>query len=143
MHIRRMESTDAAAVAELSGQLGYPTTEHAMLHRYQALAENVEHALFVAENEDERVIGWIHAFAKKGLGFDPYVEITGMVVDEKCRGQGTGRKLLSKAEKWAVSHGFSVVSLRSQTKREDAHRFYVNAGYEQRKTSFKFVKRFQ
>ena len=142
MHIRRMESTDAAAVAELSGQLGYPATELEILQRIQKLSENVEHAAFVAEDENERVVGWLHAFVKKGISFNPYIEVTSLVIDEKCRGQGMGQKLLSKAEKWAVSRGYATVAISSQTKREDAHRFYVSAGYEQHKTSHKFVKRF-
>lgn len=136
-----MESTDAAAVAELAGQLGYPATEHDIAHRYRAISENSEHAVFVAENESERVIAWLHAFAKRGMNFDACVEITGLVVDEKCRGQGVGKKLLAKVEKWAFSRGYKTVAVRSQTKREEAHRFYLGAGYEQQKSQYKFVKR--
>jgi GNAT superfamily N-acetyltransferase len=66
--------------------------------------------------------------------------IGGLVVREDARGLGVGRRLCLEVEEWARSRSVPLVRVRSQIKREDAHRFYLRDGYRKVKTSFVFEK---
>jgi GNAT superfamily N-acetyltransferase len=66
--------------------------------------------------------------------------IGGLVVREDMRGQGVGRRLCVEVEEWARSKSVALVRVRSQIKREDAHRFYLRDGYRKVKTSLVFEK---
>jgi hypothetical protein len=60
VRVRRAHSADAKRVAELSGQLGYPTTEKQMKVRLRDVIKDKEAACFVALSRDGELIGWIH-----------------------------------------------------------------------------------
>jgi GNAT superfamily N-acetyltransferase len=48
--------------------------------------------------------------------------------------------LLEEVEEWAKARGCSTMRLRSNVVRKDAHRFYVNLGYEIVKRQLAFRK---
>ena len=137
VRVRAAVSEDAAALAELCGQLGYPSTADVVAAQLPLLAPP-HYALFVAERDV--VIGWIQVQSKVSLHAGRFAEITGLVVDERHRGKGVGTLLLARAESWAVEHGYSQVWLRSNVKRNQAHSFYQRHGYELIKTSYTFRK---
>lgn len=58
--IRAPRLTDAAVVAALSNELGYPTTAQQMRARLTMLESLPMHIVLVAELA-ERVVGWVHA----------------------------------------------------------------------------------
>ena len=138
--VRGMTVGDAERVAELSGQLGYPSTPAQILERFRAMREHPEAAVFVAADADGRVRGWIHVYGHRQMESDRAVEIGGLVVDAAARGQGHGRALRAAAESWARERGYERVTLRSNVVREDAHRFYQNLGYTIVKSQHKFQK---
>jgi GNAT superfamily N-acetyltransferase len=74
------------------------------------------------------------------LQADVRAEIGGLVVAAGCRSQGIGARLVGHAEQWARERGMCGMVVRSQIKREDAHRFYLREGYERTKTSAVFSK---
>jgi GNAT superfamily N-acetyltransferase len=137
VRVRAAVSEDAAALAELCGQLGYPTTAETVAAQLPLLALP-HYALFVAERDV--VIGWIQVQGKVSLHAGRFAEITGLVVDEGHRGQGIGTLLLARVEAWAGQHGYPQVWLRSNVKRNQAHSFYQRHGYELIKTSYTFRK---
>ena len=85
-------------------------------------------------------MGWAHAYLCCLVETDMYVELGGLVVDESHRGRGVGAKLLAEVEKWARQNGARAVSLRSNTIRSKAHKFYAARGYAQIKTQHAFRK---
>src|SRR4051794_17375108 len=105
MHIREASAADARALADLATQLGYPSTPEQSAARLATLG-GPDHAILVAEDENRRVVGWIHVLARRHLETDPFAEIGGLVVDEACRGRGIGRLLVDAAVAWAQEHGF-------------------------------------
>jgi GNAT superfamily N-acetyltransferase len=137
VHIRPARLEDAAAIAELCGQLGYPTARE-QTAKHLPLLNAPHYGVFVAERG--LPIGWIVVQAKVSLHAGCFAEVTGLVVDEKHRGAGVGALLLRRAEEWALEHGYEQVWLRSNIKRNDAHRFYERHGYELLKTSYTFRK---
>lgn len=139
LKIRRAKSSDAARIAEMSGQLGYPATKKEIVARMKRLTPASQHALFVAELAG-RVIGWVHVTASRLLEVPPRAEVNGLIVDEAARSGGAGKRLLQEAEKWAKRTGCQGMSVRSNVIRERAHQFYEKHGYEHYKTQKAFRK---
>lgn len=139
IEIRPITLDDADAAARLSGELGYPVDLAAMRVRLDLLLDLPDHGIFVASQGAE-VLGWIHVTAVLHLQSDPRAEIGGLVVTERARGKRVGARLVAQAEEWAIENGLDTILVRSQIKREDAHRFYLREGYTQTKTSAVFTK---
>lgn len=137
--IRRAARADADAIAQLSGELGYPTDRATMARRIQALSASADHAVFVACRAD-RLVGWIHVAAVRHLQADTRAEIGGLVVASEVRGERIGARLVRAAEEWAADAGLATIVVRSQIAREAAHRFYEREGYARTKTSAVFTK---
>jgi len=140
--IRAPEPRDYARIAELAAQLGYKSDASEIGRRLAGMKGSAEHAVFVAETAEGDVAGWIGVFVWRGLESEARVEISGLVVDEKARSLGIGRRLLERAEEWAREKGCATIGLRSNVIRERAHAFYERLGYEHVKTQKAFRKTF-
>jgi GNAT superfamily N-acetyltransferase len=136
--IRSARIADAQAIAELAGQLGYPTTAAQAATRLANLLGKPDHIVYVAEREPDEIIGWIHVFGLSLVESPPTAEIGGLVVDHRLRGSGTGKALIQAARRWALRHGFKTLWVRSNTIREKAHRFYEGEGFKRIKTQVFF-----
>jgi GNAT superfamily N-acetyltransferase len=138
--IRPMTAADAPLVAELTTQLGYPSTAPETAERLALLAASPDlHAVLVAE-ADGRAIGWVHVELDASLVSGTKANIGGLVVDEAHRSGRIGAELLAAAEAWARERGVTRMIVRSRVTRERAHRFYEREGYELVKTSHVFEK---
>jgi GNAT superfamily N-acetyltransferase len=136
-----MTAADAPHVADLTTQLGYPTTAAESAERLAALeARTDEHAAFVAD-QDGRAIGWVHVKLAVSLASSRTADIGGLVIDEAHRSSGIGAALLAAAEAWARDRGAETMVVRTRITRERAHRFYEREGYALAKTSHVFEKR--
>jgi len=138
IHAPRMK--DAAALARLSTQLGYPVAPEQVVARLQGILRDPNAAVFVAELASGGVFGFVHLMHQQTLECDPRVEVAALVVDEDCRGQGVGRALMARAEAWARERGCRFVNLRSKMSRAAAHTFYASLGYEHYKSQKAFHK---
>src|SRR5260370_22752381 len=139
-HVRLATESDAAQIAKLSGQLGYPSTTEDILRRMRSLEPAALHALLVAESPAGEVIGWGHVSVKHLIENDVCAELNGLVVAEGQRSLGAGQPLLAQAEKVARQRGCRALHLRSNVIRERAHQFYELQGYEHYKTHKAFRK---
>jgi GNAT superfamily N-acetyltransferase len=138
--IREVTSADATAVALLSAELGYPVSDDAMRQRIESLAARADHVVYVACLGGE-LVGWIDVGVIHHLQSEPRAEIGGLVVAHEARSSGIGRRLVARAEEWALERGLGSMVVRSQIVREGAHRFYLREGYERTKTSAVFTKK--
>jgi ribosomal protein S18 acetylase RimI-like enzyme len=138
--IRRARAGDAPSVAELSGQLGYPTPAKEMVKRLKCVLRDRDAACFVAETKDHGVVGWVHVSTTPLIEVERRAEVNGLVVDETVRSRGAGWLLLDAGEKWAKKQGCKGMSVRSNVLRERAHGFYLRHGYEHYKTQKSFRK---
>ena len=139
MIIREIVIQDAEAAGQLSAEFGYPASKETMESRIKALQGRSDHAIFLA-CFDDAVVGWIDVGIVHHLQSEPYGEIGGFVVSEKYRSAGVGKQLIARAEVWMRDRGLRRSLVRSQIKREKAHRFYLREGYAQVKTSAVFEK---
>jgi GNAT superfamily N-acetyltransferase len=139
LKIRKATTDDAPAVAQLSGQLGYPVEEPVMRERLERFLQLEEHAVFVAETIE--VVGWIHGAEYELLEVGRHAEIWGLVVADGQRGKGVGRQLIDAAEQWARSRGLDEISFRSNVIRPESHPFYDRLGFTRYKTQHAYRKR--
>jgi GNAT superfamily N-acetyltransferase len=134
--IREARPEDAAAVAALSGELGYPiSAEHAAEH----IQDPRGVTLLVADRGDG-VIGWIELAVRRTIEFGEAAEIQALVVAERERGRAVGSALLVAAERWARARRLPRIRVRSNVVRERTHGFYLERGYAERKRQVVFDK---
>ena len=131
---------DAAEIARLAGELGYPVAADVMQARLQALLSLPQHRIVVARGEHDGLLGWIAVECRLTLESGERIEIVGLVVDAAVRGTGLGRALVADAERWALALGFDAIGVRSNVAREGSHPFYARLGYARVKTQHAYSK---
>ena len=141
--IRPARSDDAAALAELSTQLGYPVAAADTLRERLARVRDANVAAKCSSRpmRTAAYLGWTHVVPRLHLEESPFAELAGLVVGDGARGAGVGAALLSR--RGAVGrgqHGFAHLRVRSNVVRERAHRFYLREGYVERKRQVVFDK---
>lgn len=141
MNIRDARESDAAELAGLTTELGYPSTPDDIARRLPFVLSGPEQRLLVAVDDDGRALAWMHVIINRTLENDPYAQIVGLVVAASARGVGIGSRLVAEGERWARELGMATVRVRSNVTRERTHEFYLRAGYAIAKTSYLFVKR--
>src|ERR1700726_4472101 len=129
VRIRRARISDAPQLAQLSGQLGYPTTAAEIKKRLRRLKPASQNALFVAESPDSGVVGWAHVSVTHLVEVGTRAELNGLIVAEGQRSLGAGARLLGAAGSWARQKGCPRMSVRSNVIRDRAHKFYERQGY--------------
>jgi GNAT superfamily N-acetyltransferase len=133
-----MTETDAEVVATLASELGYPNEAEAIRARVRAIGES--DLLLVAVDTSDKAVGFIQAHRVCIIEVGFRVEILGLVVSSSARRSGIGRRLIAEVERWATNIGAEAVSVRSNTKRTEAHIFYPALGYTKIKTQAVYEK---
>ena len=129
---------DAERIAELLGQLGYPTEVPVVRGRLERLAASGADETWLAER-DGQIVGLIGLHVSDSLEHDgPVGKISEIVVDEGHRGHGIGAALMERAEREARRRGCVLLFLTTAERREEAHRFYRRLGFEE--TGRRFAK---
>jgi GNAT superfamily N-acetyltransferase len=130
--IRSADAGDAAALSLLLGQLGYPSDAEEIPGRLQKLYSRPGSTVLVAVTASGQVIAAVTEHLFQALHTtEPTAWLTAVVVEENERGRGVGAEIVEYAERWAAEHGARKISLTSATRRQRAHQFYRNHGYEQ------------
>ena len=119
-------------------QLGYPTSSDEMKERLAGILSDSDYMTLIAEVEKDAVgvigIGVGHYYEKNGV----YGRLLALVVDERWRGRGIGASLVAHAEHWLKEHEVTSIVVNSGKHRVEAHRFYIQLGYEE--TGVRLVK---
>lgn len=92
----------------------------------------------IAAGVGDEICGYVSAVREVSLEAGEYYRVIGLAVKSEYQGRGLGTALLTLAESNAKSNGARLITLSSQFKRTEAHKFYEKLGYE--KTSFAFKK---
>ncbi|GIF13604.1 N-acetylglutamate synthase-like GNAT family acetyltransferase [Actinoplanes teichomyceticus] len=131
------------ALTALLGQLGYPTTETSVRERLDLWLDEPCSWLIGADDDGALVgVAALHVL--------PLLERTGrmgrlvaLVVDQRYRGRGVGRSLVTAAEEQARAAGCVKMEVTSSRTRTRTHEFYKLLGYEDIcSSSARFVKPF-
>jgi GNAT superfamily N-acetyltransferase len=130
--IRPGRAGDAAALARLCSELGYPSAEAQMVERLRLL-EATDHGLFVAEGADGDLRGVIDVHTRVVLEEDPFAELIALVVTGEAQGEGIGSSLVAEAVRWARARSLPRMWVRVSLWREATPRFYESLGFTLRK----------
>ncbi len=127
--IRIAISEDAASVADLINQMGYPVSESEAEIRIQQYS-TPSYRLMLAEHEGN-TIGLIALHIYDVLHLPaPEGRVISFCVDEKVRDKGVGTKLLNEAENFFKESGCYKIVLNCNLRRTDTHQYYLNRGYQ-------------
>lgn len=139
LSIRSATPADAARIADLLGQLGYPAARAAIPARLERMLAEPGQSVLVAVR-GEAVVGLATVIVRHVLVDDaPFARLAALVVDEEARGAGIGTALVIEAEAIARAAGCSLIEVTSGDHRPRAHDFYRALGFEERPR--RFVKR--
>ncbi len=134
VRIRPPRPDDAAPVAALSGELGYPASAARLATHLQQLLAREDHYVRIAVDDEDQPVGWIHAHETMALESGAWGEIMGLVVSTHARRRGVARALVQDVEGWVRSRGLEVIKVRSNAIRAESHPFYEQLGYERIKS---------
>lgn len=128
--IRAAQTHDAAALAELCTQLGYPTMPDAIPERLARLDAD-PHSHTLVATDGGVVIGLATVHIRYTINHEaPLGQLTLLVVDERARARGVGRALVGAAEAWARDRGCRRFVVTTALKRTDAHAFYEKLDFK-------------
>ena len=130
MRLRKLKPEDAAAVADLCTQMGYPAPQELVQQRLDAIGGRPDHRMIGAEVEGT-LVGWAHVHADWALDHGFEAELLGLVVHEEQRGLGIGRALIGEAAEWAFKHHCTRLRVRTNVIRLRAGDFYRRAGFKE------------
>lgn len=99
----------------------------------KALAEpSADTALFVAEDDDGRPVGFIHLTTADDYYSDSATgHIADVVVAQAAGGRGVGSALMRYAEEWARERGFAMLTLNVFTANGRARDLYRRLGFQE------------
>ena len=137
---RTASGEDAAEIARLCSQLGYPASADDMAARLQRVLSAADAQVFVVAR-GERLMGWIEVASRTSLETGCKAEILGLVVDVDARRSGIGRVLVEAAETWARRQGLHRLTVRSNAARLESHPFYEGIGFARDKTQHVYIRR--
>lgn len=134
--IRPASSADVTVVASLLKEMGYPTTDQAAAAHIDRFTTDPGSRLQLAE-ADGVVVGLVATHLVPRMDDDAFTcRVTDLVVSTTSRRGGVGTALLAAAEDHAQAAGAPRLDLSSGDWREQAHAFYLAAGFERRSSSF-------
>jgi GNAT superfamily N-acetyltransferase len=120
---------DAAELARLCTQLGYPSMGGAMPARLARLMADANATARVATHGGS-VIGLATMHLRFTLNHEaPIAQLTLLVVDEANRSRGAGRVIVTSLEQWARERGARRIAVTTALDRAGAHAFYEKLGY--------------
>ncbi|MHC4947058.1 MAG: GNAT family N-acetyltransferase [Planctomycetota bacterium] len=136
--VRPATAGDAAALAGLLTELGYPQTADELAPRLRRLGEVPTLETVVAECGGA-VVGAATLHRLPLLHDAGWLgRISSMIVTGSHRGRGVGRALVDRLERRAAAAGCVRMEVTSRLRRREAHAFYEHLGYAH--ASKRFVK---
>jgi len=128
--VREATVADAAALAPLLGELGYPADPAPLEQRMARMLRRDDQKILIAENADG-ALGLLALHIFPVLAYDrDLAMIMALVVAERARGLGVGRQLVDHAGAIGKSLGASRLMVTTHVRRADAHAFYERLGFE-------------
>jgi GNAT superfamily N-acetyltransferase len=141
--IREAEHEDLTELLRLSAELGYTPDFPVMEDNFDRIRDDKDHMLWVFTDNRNKPLGYIEFAPYITIYKPPIVDIIGLVVSGDQRGKGIGKTLVHAVTDWARKNDYSGVRLVSNVKRKDAHRFYENLGFVNRKDQKNFQMLFR
>lgn len=135
--IRDYQKSDYAELIILLNTVYDSCISQEVLEEYYISASR---SILIAVNESGHVVGCTFVEIQEDYVRPSRIAyVTYVAVDEKCRKQGIGKKLLAAVEMICKSRNCSAIELTSADFRIGAHEFYKSFGYTKKATTV-FIK---
>jgi GNAT superfamily N-acetyltransferase len=133
MEIRPAGVEDAAAIAPMLAELGYPTEPETVRARLARIAGDADHTgilLAEVDGAPAALIGYqlIEHLERAA----PTCRITALVTGREHRRRGLAARLLAAVAELARERGCDRLEVTTRPHREDALPFYLGAGFAER-----------
>jgi GNAT superfamily N-acetyltransferase len=133
--LRAAAPADAARIAELFTEEGYPVAPSVVAARLGRFADDASRVI-VADAEGI-VIGFVAFHVMPRFEHDDVaVRVLALVVDQGARERGVGRSLLGEVERVATEAGAAFVEVTAGHHRPDARHLYESMGYDASLTAY-------
>jgi GNAT superfamily N-acetyltransferase len=130
--IRKAEEKDVTDILKLLSQLiCLNSNEQFLLEQIKLLNFNSDYYIAVADMNGH-IVGIAMGILCQNIckPLSPFMVVENVIVAPSYRKQGIGRNIMLHLEKWAIKNKCGYISLVSQSKRTEAHRFYESLGYK-------------
>ena len=125
MNVRAASAGDAAGIASLLAQLGYPAEPDAVATRLERLDAEA-----LVADDGGAVLGLAAVQVMHVLEHDaPVARLTALVVREDARRRGVARALVDAVEARAREAGCERLHVTTAGRRADAHAAYLSLGF--------------
>lgn len=134
MKIRVYDDKDWPAWLRMSVALFPEYTAEVLAPGMREFRARPDAEVFVAEDADGAVVGFVEVGSRPyadGCDTSPVGYIEAWFVEEHVRREGCGRALLTAAEDWARSHGYSEMASDALLGNDISHAAHLKAGYEE------------
>lgn len=139
--VRNMKLTDAEAINLINAEsLGYDISIEMTKKQMKNLLLNPNHHIFYIAEEEELVVGYVHAELYETLYSEPLLNVLALAVNQTYQKKGIGKQLMQKIEQAASERDLVGVRLNSGETRTGAHKFYESIGYSSDKNQKRFLK---
>lgn len=136
--IREARSSDAPRLVELIIALGHPIAEADVRRNLETLMQ--DGLLPLVATDGDEVIGMCGLSAMVTVHRPaPVGRVSVMIVERAYRGRGIGALLIAEAERRLAERGCKIIEVTSNMRRDRAHHFYEQLGYE--RTSYRFMRK--
>lgn len=132
MEIRPAKAEDAAAIAPLLAELGYPTEAATVRARLERIAGGVATGVLIAEAEGVPAALIAYQLIEHLERSAPTCRITALVTAPDQRRRGAAARLLAAVGELARERGCDRLEVTSRPDRDDALAFYLGAGFSER-----------
>ena len=136
--IRKIELKDIEEVFELLDELYENKIEYSKFaQKYKESLKDSSFYGIVAVEENKVVAVCISRVVSRLAKKNDILFIDDLIVNQKCRNTGIGKKIIQTATDYAISKNCGALELTSMIENVNAHRFYENNGFEKRQYKFK------
>lgn len=138
LKFREAVQDDTDELVKLMLELGYKVKKNELSCRIKLIKSRGD-KLIVAE-KDGAISGVVQALIDIRLAEGKVGEIVSLVVRDELRGKGIGKALIKQAKESLTTSGCTSIRVRANEIRKEAHEFYKDLGFIEKKTQKIFEK---
>ena len=141
IRIRDLQLTAAEAINLINTEsLGYDISIEITKKQMEKLLINSDHHIIFVAEEEESVVGYVHAELYETLYSEPMLNVLALAINQNYQQRGIGKQLMQRIEQVANERSLIAVRLNSGETRLGAHKFYESIGYSSDKNQKRFLK---
>lgn len=128
VNVRELTPEEIHTIFPLIKQLN-PTMEEHLFHKRLEVMLEKGYRCAAAFDDAGHMMGLSGFWVLCRFWCGEHVDMDNVIIDERFRGQGVGKKLMEWIENWARARGITFAVLDAYAENAPAHQFYFRQGY--------------